>query len=920
MLSWTFTHHPDDVADKLKSFNPQKETWIVSDLKSKQEIQKIAIHQQKYYSDESVLRISDFWKMWIRRFCPHLQIVSSDFIKELVKNYIEIYGEKLALEKQEASTLYKYMTDLAPLVLHEQSHQTLKEWIKSKKPEPQWMKWEIVAQNCLQYIIQTHHCLESSWVSAYLQNQPIEKIIWPNKIIFDLGSKMTSLEMGLIQILAQKNEIEVIVPRPPENKQWHNKFNYLLKTYQNYSGFGKVAQEQIKRTQDLISHIKSENFYRFASEVSEVKFVTHQVRKYIESGVKPDSIVILSPRIEDYWPLIKFHFDEEGIPLQKDLVSSAMSLGLVQKWLSAIQVKTQKSSWEDLEFTYSQTPQAEKNFEQFKALFQEMFDAEDLKRSAEIQKNYYAQIDLYKKISRDQFLFQLLKSWIQIDFEKTGENIIPQLTKDFISQTIETELYFNQWFELLQSRLSKKELKIENSKQHGVHVLPVNSAQIFNITHRLWIGLDDSGFKSQHQTLLPISDIEELKSIFDLSIDYPEESHSDFNLRWYAMSECKEQIFTSAHVSNLGEPLNVSLFFLEHCKEADIEFDYNTMVDSEQRFFNPDSLLKNEPVQFNKLKIENNNEHHSIQQFKFDSLSPSDIETYAKCEFKLLAAKGFKLRQYQVTGVDIDARQKGTVLHDLFKFIIADKNYLSVTKSEIDQYLEEQRIQKKLFPLMDLFWLTQKNKMIDIGFKFSQVEKQRLAMTSDVSHHLEQTVEVYFNLEDLQFEKQQSEKKSAEQNQLKKMIKIKGRLDRFDLLTQENSFILFDYKSAKNSGTHMAKSWLKYNEYQLLLYSLCIEKAYGYQALGALYYFYKNYEHHTGYVLDQDFDYKKSLTLKKNTSISKDDLAVIKSEFTDQLKKLFDRLLENHFKTNPLDEKECQNCDWRKLCRAPHLN
>ncbi len=911
MLSWTFTHHPDDVADKLNNFNPQKETWIVSDLKSKQEIQKIAIAQQKYYSDESVLRISDFWKMWIRRFCPHLQIVSSDFIKELVKNYIEVYGEQLSLEKQEASTLYKYMTDLAPLVLHEQSHLTLKEWIRSKKPEPQWIKWEIIAQNCLQYIIQTHHCLESSWVSAYLQSQPIEKIIWPNKIIFDLGSKMTSLEMGLIQILAQKNEVEVIVPQLPKNKQWNNKFNYLLKTYQNYSGFGKSTQEQINSIQQPVSNIKPENFYRFATEVSEVKFITHQVRKWIESGIKSDSIVILSPRVEDYWPLIKFHFDEEGIPLQKDLVSSAMSLGLVQKWLSAIQVKTQKASWEDLELTYGQTPQAEKNFEQFKALFQEMFDAEDLKRNTDIQKNYYAQIDLYKKISRDQFIIQLLKNWIQIDFDKTGENIILQLTKDFISQTIETELYFNQWFDLLQSRLSKKEIKVENSKQHGVHVLPVNSAQIFNVTHRLWIGLDDSGFKSQHQTLLPISDIEELKSIFDLSIEYPEESHSDFNLRWYAMSGSKEQIFTSPHVSNLGEPLNVSLFFLENCKEAQLEFNYNTVVDSEQKAFNPEAMDKTKPVLFNKIKLETNNEFHKVSQFKSESISPSDIENYAKCGFKLLAQKGFKLRQYQVTGVDIDARQKGTILHDLFKFIIADKNYLTVTKKNIDQYLEEQRVQKKLFPLMDLFWLTQKNKMTDIGVKFSQVEKQRLALVSDVSHHLEHTIEIYFNPDEIQFESQPQSKRS---------IKIKGRLDRFDLLKADNSFVLFDYKSSKNAGTHMAGSWLKYNEYQLLLYSLCVEKAYGYKVLGALYYFYKNYEHNVGYVLEKDFDYKKSLNLKKNTLMSEEDLLVLKNDFLNQLKTLFDRLTENNFKTSPVDEKECQTCDWRKLCRAPHLN
>lgn len=212
---------------------------------------------------------------------------------------------------------------------------------------------------------------------------------------------------------------------------------------------------------------------------------------------------------------------------------------------------------------------------------------------------------------------------------------------------------------------------------------------------------------------------------------------------------------------------------------------------------------------------------------------------------------------------------------------------------------------------MDLFWQTQKNKLIEIGFKFSQVEKQRLALVQDIQHRLEETIEIYFNPETIQFEKQAL---SAES------IKIKGRFDRFDLMSDDNSFVLFDYKSAQNTGTHMAKSWLKYNEYQLLLYSLCIEKAFGYKSLGALYYFYKNYEHHMGYVLEQDFNYKKSLRLKKNSVMSQDEFSNIKTDFLNQLKVIFDRLEANNFRAMPIDEKECQTCDWRKLCRAPHLN
>ena len=97
MLEFLKVQHPDQIKKLLKNFDPLKQTWIVSDLKSKKEIQNESISRLGYYTDDAILQVSDFWQIWLRRLEPTLQVVSSDFIRTLVQLFIDIYGEFLGL-------------------------------------------------------------------------------------------------------------------------------------------------------------------------------------------------------------------------------------------------------------------------------------------------------------------------------------------------------------------------------------------------------------------------------------------------------------------------------------------------------------------------------------------------------------------------------------------------------------------------------------------------------------------------------------------------------------------------------------------------------------------------------------------------------------------------------------------------------
>lgn len=900
MLEFTQVSHPDDIRAKLSEFNPQTTTWVVSDLKSKQEIQQQCIDKYGFYSDEAILRVSDFWKMWLRRLAPSTQIVSSEFIRVLIAQFIEQHGEDYQVQSHEAKTLYKYLSDLAPLLLHQQSHEVLADWVEDKEIKPVWAKWIAISQKCLDYIQQEHNCIESAWIVSYLQKLDLEKIIWPQKLIFDLGSQMTSLEMGLLNTLSRENQIEIVVPDP----EWKNKFQYILNTYKDYSGYA-ATKKSIHA--DSSKKLSAQNFIRFNSEINEIKFITSKIRAWIESGVKPENILVLSPRIEDYWPILKFHLDTEGIHTQKDLVSSTISLGVIQRWLSTIHAQTRNVTWSKLEMSYASV--VEKNnlqYEKFKAAFAELLDDADLARLLEVKDLFYQKINLDEKLKRDAFLINMLQSWIAIDPILEHKNLLQNIIKDFIQQTVDVRLRLSDWLTLLSSRLAKKEIKIEQTTKSGVQALPINSAQVLEATHRLWIGLDESGLKGRQTSLIPLSDIEELKKTFDLALDYPEESHAEFNLRWYAMAKCEEQLFTCAHVSTAGEPLTTSLYFLENNKKPQAVDYPATLVDIKQKQFHPTQHKELEK----KLLLETKANALEISNLNFKSLAPTDIESYDQCSFKFLARKGFRLQQFDLLGLEIDPRQKGTLLHDLFKFIVQDKNYLTIGEEEISQHLENERKAKNLFPFLDVFWGPHKEKLVTIGLKFVQAEKSRLSAFTSVRHKTEETIQVYYDLVKFEFTQAQPEGPH---------FLVRGRLDRLDIDQATQQGLVIDYKSSKSSASNFSDKWVENSEFQLLIYSLAVEQMFDVKNMGAIYYFYKTLEHKYGYLLENNNSFKDHLTYSKKTLISSEAAAEMYSAFQTKMKDIFIHIEQKSYMVKPKNSKVCEKCEWIGTCRVKNL-
>lgn len=904
MLEFLRIKHPDQIKNLLKEFDPKSQTWIVSDLKSKQEIQHECLARYGFYSDDAVLRISDFWRIWIRRLKPTLNVVSSDFIKSLVQIFISQHGNALELVESDISTLEKYVQELAPIILHPQSDVVLNEWLASQENPRKWQRWYKIARVCLLYIVNEKKVIDVRWSAAFLQSLDLSLLHWPKELIVDLGTELTSVEMGLLKILSQREKVQVYVPDP----SWRERFPFLFKTYDENFGFGEV-KSSLHRVLDCNSE---KQFLRFSTQLAEVKFAVSQVRRWLDEKIPVNQISIIALQIEDYWPVLQSYLDEEGIPYRKDIVASVNSLADTQTFLAHLKSLTQEVNFESLQqkyFRHDKFPEIK--FEKFKSLFHQLFDEEDLKRDEKIRGLFYKKIEVSKDINRDEFISILLKAWADLPESSQSVDLFELLFKDFLNQSLDASMSFSGWLQFFRSRISHKEIKIGYGAEDGVQVMSLMSAQMSVTNYRVYIGLFEEAFRQQRKSILPLADIETLKNQFDLAIPYPEESHLDFNLRWQSESACEKLVFTTPHLSFSAEPLTPCLYFLENNPKSELALTGQTRLDEMQRHFSAgagDQLTGFEDlVSPMRLKQDLFGSEVQIKTDRFKRLTASEVETYSQCSFKLLASKGFRLRDLPEVSIDLDPRQRGILVHALFDFLVQKISQNEYSVDEVKNFLQFQREQLQLFVEEDAFWGVQVNKLIHLAERFYEFERFRIQQFQVFS---EKPFEIFFDLDAQKFSNQEPSR----------AIAIRGRIDRIDRVKETSHIIIYDYKSSAGQASSY-KSWMSEYQFQLLIYLFAVETSLFEKShvKGALFYLYKNFDLGKGIVEKNLGQQKLGLSSRLKSLTDEETLLELKDKFIEFISDCFARLDQGQFSPQPYDKTICKDCDWRKLCRAKHL-
>ena len=121
MLKVVAFSHSDQKLEFLELFDETTQTWLVSDLRSKFELQSHFLDLAEAYEDLSIYRASELWRLLLRRLRPELRVAPREFLMAWLTDFLKkisaTTGETL-LQPQSAKTFVALMDLFAPVFLN----------------------------------------------------------------------------------------------------------------------------------------------------------------------------------------------------------------------------------------------------------------------------------------------------------------------------------------------------------------------------------------------------------------------------------------------------------------------------------------------------------------------------------------------------------------------------------------------------------------------------------------------------------------------------------------------------------------------------------------------------------------------------------------------------------------------------------
>jgi len=932
----------------LKEFDPNQSTWIVSDLRSKLEVKELLFSKGFSFEENAVLRASDLWKFLLKKIDLKKRIVSDSFAKILIKQVLDNNSETLGINATSSKTLFGFLQILGPILFHPQGIESLEAWF-AEKPDAaeKWRVWFLRARFCVQLLVEKEHILIKDWLAPYLLSKSAEAIQWQYRLFVDLGAEMTQAEAELFRNISRKIDVTVFSPNP----SWKSDFNYLLQPYDF------LESEASEKSQVSILPVtvatfsepaqKKREIIRFASSLAEVKQAVYQIRNWLEEGIPLRAIAVAAPDIEKYWICLKTFLIEEGIPFQKDTVVKAQSLLDIKIWLAHLRSRSLSPNFMDLELSYFNTDWGtefgtalEQNvstgkvpslrYEIFKSFFTNLYGSEDLQRDSEIEKSYLKKINFYSEISREDFILTCLKYWSGVNWDFAAQ-ILEEI---LVNAQKTTHLSWNHWLSYLESIVSQKEFPLTKGTLEGITVTSISSLHSLDIKYRIFLGLSEDAFRKSTSTKIDSADTLSFSALYGFYLENPDQSYLEFELKWQSDSATQHDLFLFANCDFQGQLQTVSKFWLEELNREGKLNNYETLAEpGETRWDHLMAQTQLEKLQFPRTSLMNDGLHlklrnlldrdaESLPCFSHDSqirISPSSLDRFFICPFLFAVDRKFNLLSLPESDLDVDPMSKGQIAHALFCFLTEEPFQAKRAKKEIEVFLEnyyeknhspfvKDRLKQKFSPN---YWNHLKTRFVETGLRFLQHEtclRQDFPQTKTIGR------ETYFKIN------YNPTFKSIEYELSPNSLIISGRIDRIDS-DDSNHLVVIDYKSSLQTK-HTLGRWISERNLQLLLYAWVIEKEWIPEIKGSVsglfYLSVKNFQRKGFRDNDSIINLYPPVgqNKKANTAEAKHDLL---NQFDQIFTEAALQIQAGDFKPLPMDKKSCPHCEYKKLCRAPHL-
>ncbi len=882
----------------LKKLDISKQTWLLSDLRTKFEIQELFIQKRGFFLEESVLRISDLWKKILLRSNPEYKIISQQAAILHLRFFLRQHGEAIGLPEASENTLLKWMTDLAPFHFHPDGNEKLSDWFEQNPDqEESWKDWWLRTKAVYTYF-ENKKLLLAPWIPAFLQSVTDTSVFWEKDLFVDLSSQLSFVEAELLYQISKHQEVIVLAPVLIDHSaKKGTKYSDLMQPYEYLKGF---ASQNLKVESPKAEECKRE-YASFSSGLGSLRQTTSIVRKWIEEGVPLDQIAIVAPDIEAVWPVLSFHLDVEGIPVNKSKLSSYQATVGVQHFLSKLRALNYNLSMRDLELSYygpkrnHDEHEIELAFERFEALYKNIYDEADYTRFDKIKHSLKVDADLKVPMNHSQFIFQVAKLSSTVASEEIP-TWLEILVRDLLASFDESFLLpWSDWISFCESSMSRHEILLGEAAHNGIMVTNIMSAHFLKVTHRIFIELSEENLKAKSDRGIMPQAARKISRDLGFWLSHSEQGDLEFELEWAIQCGLKSDHLFFGAINLIGQIMTPSSIWLKS-RNRDLKTTEHATFQIPKKTV-LDHILNQSSDSLRLLQDLGEKEASSLEKSEIKFLSPSALEAFQKCPFTYFARQTLGLRTFPEIDLDLDRRSAGEALHYLFEMILT-KGLSTWDDGSLNALLDETKL-THFTGVVEGLWLAQKKKMLKLCQRFIQFEKDWRKEHPQIK----------------------TTKTEVSWNGQFQGANFRGRIDRVDI-SPDNEIIVIDYKLS-GSQIKGAQHWIENGSLQMLFYIHALENGWAQgiegNVVAAFYFVVKNFSRETGFEIDQEIPGFFKNTKKRNQKLNEEKKKELLNNFENLVQSLTERLQNGEITALPTDEKFCVKCEWRRLCRAPHL-